>query len=270
MQVLFIGDVVGKVGRRAVAALVPRLRRERKISLCIANGENVAGGMGITPGTLAELYRSGVDVVTNGNHVWKNKEIIPVLGKDNHILRPANYPAGAPGFGSVVLTVEGTRVGVLNLEGRVFMQPLDCPFQAADREIAYLSKEAKVIIVDIHAETTSEKIALGRYLDGKVSAVIGTHTHVQTADARVLPGGTLHITDVGMAGAADSVIGMRTDVILERFTTRLPVRFQPAGGKFVFSAVCLRINAETGRGESIERILEWEEDSPGKEDESDA
>jgi metallophosphoesterase (TIGR00282 family) len=263
VKVLFIGDVTGKPGRRIVAARLSGLRRERGIDVVIANGENAAGGMGLTPDVAAELFAAGVDVLTGGNHIWKNREAYDLLDSDPRVLRPANYPAGAPGRGAAVLrTGGGVEIGVLNLEGRVFMQALDDPFRLAREQADLLRQSVPAVIVDFHAEATSEKVAMGWYLDGRVSAVIGTHTHVQTADERVLPQGTAYITDVGMTGPRDGVIGMDRDVILERFLTQLPARFQVASGAVQLNAVVVTI-APAGRAERIERVHMVEEAGAG-------
>ncbi|NOX97066.1 MAG: TIGR00282 family metallophosphoesterase [Nitrospirae bacterium] len=260
MKILFIGDIVGRGGREAVRELLPRIQREEGIDLSVANGENAAGGTGITPKIMNQLFFCGVDIITSGNHLWDKKEIIPTIDKERRLLRPANYPPGVPGLGSTVAeTASGLRIGIINLSGRVFMPALDCPFRTAEREIEKLRKKTQLILVDIHAEATSEKIAMGWFLDGKVSAVVGTHTHVQTADERIMPQGTAYITDVGMTGSAESVIGVKTDLILRRFLTQLPVRFEPAEEDIYLSAVVLDLNPSTGKANSIERVrMRWE------------
>jgi len=263
VKVLFIGDVTGKPGRRIVAARLGALRREHRIDVVIANGENAAGGMGLTADVAAELFAAGVDVLTGGNHVWKNRDAYELLDSDPRVLRPANYPAGAPGRGAAVLrTGGGLEIGVLNLEGRVFMQTLDDPFRQGREQAALLRASVPTVVVDFHAEATSEKVAMGWYLDGRVSAVVGTHTHVQTADERVLPQGTAYISDVGMTGPRDGVIGMDRDVILERFLTQLPVRFQVASGAVQLNAVVITV-APTGAAERIERVQVVEEAGAG-------
>ncbi|MGC2433085.1 MAG: TIGR00282 family metallophosphoesterase, partial [Desulfobaccales bacterium] len=229
MNILFIGDIVGNPGRRAVEELLPRLVDQYFIDLVVANGENASGGIGITPAVADQLFSYGIDVLTSGNHIWKHKEILPYLEETDRLLRPANYPPETPGRGyAVVETAAGEQVGVINLEGRVFMNTIDCPFRTVDRILGLLPKELKVILVDMHAEATSEKQALGWFLDGRVSAVVGTHTHVQTADGRVLPGGTGYLSDAGMTGPVDSVIGMKREIILERFWSQLPQPFKVA------------------------------------------
>ncbi len=257
MNIIFIGDVVGKPGRRILARMLPALRREVGADLAIANGENSAGGFGITPETLDDLLAAGVDVVTGGNHTWQAREIYTLLDSHPRILRPANYPPGTPGRGSGVFRSSGPTPGavaVLNLEGRVFMQPLESPFEVGRDEAERLRQEASVIVVDMHAEATSEKIALGWYLDGRVSAVIGTHTHVQTADERILPEGTAFISDAGMTGPRDSVIGMGRDEVLQRFLTLLPARFDVAAGPAQLNAVVVEVDDQTGRARRIQRV----------------
>ncbi len=254
MKMLFIGDIVGKPGRRAVRELLPWIVEERRIDLVIANCENAAAGFGVTSEVVEELYSYHIDVLTSGNHIWDKKEIVDFLGDYETLLRPANYPEGAPGRGSMVIATPcGFSVGVINLAGRVFMHPLDCPFRTADREIAKMKNRAGVIIVDMHAEATSEKIAMGWYLDGRVTAVLGTHTHVQTADERVLPGGTGYITDAGMTGPFDSVIGIRKDSIMQRFLLQIPNKFDVAKGDVRLQGVTLDIDPN-GRAAAIERV----------------
>ena len=255
MKILFIGDIVGKVGRNAVKASLPRLLETYKINMVLANGENIAGGFGLTESLVKELYAMGVHVITTGNHVWDKKDFIGYIAKDNRVLRPANFAPGVPGSGSIVYTLPGgDKVGILNLSGRVFMANMDCPFRTAETEIRELSKETRIIIVDLHAEATSEKIAFGYFVDGRVSAVIGTHTHVQTADETILPHGTAYITDVGMTGPAHSVIGIEVAQIVQRFLTGMPERFETAQGKGMLSAVVVEISADSGKAERIERI----------------
>jgi len=255
MNILFIGDIVGKPGRQAVSELLPRLISERGIDLVIANCENAAAGFGVTRDVVEELYHSGIDVLTSGNHIWDKREVMDFIKEYETLLRPANYPAKVPGLGAVAVpTAAGAYVGVLNLAGRIFMQPIDCPFVTAKSKIAELKAKTKVIIVDIHAEATSEKKALGWYLDGEVSAVLGTHTHVQTADDEILPQGTAYISDVGMTGPFDSVIGIKKDTIIERFLTQIPNKFDVAKGDIRLQGVLLDVDAQTGKANSIERI----------------
>ena len=251
MRILMIGDVIGKPGRRAVKQLLPSLRSEHGIDLVIANGENTAGGFGLTLDTANELLDSGVDLLTSGNHIWDQKEIIPYLDEGLPLVRPANYP-DAPGRGSLL----HNNVLVINLMGRVFMPALDCPFRTADwiLEGAAASERPPVVIVDFHAEATSEKQAMGWYLDGRVSAVLGTHTHVGTVDARVLPKGTAYISDVGMTGPQDSVIGSETGVVLKRFLTGMPQRLSVAIGPVLMNSVLVDIDQDTGKALAIERL----------------
>ena len=252
MRILMVGDVIGKPGRQAVQALVPRLRREHEIDLVIANGENTAGGFGITPETAQELMDGEVDVITCGNHVWKQKEIIPYINEEWPLIRPANYPPGTPGRGYIRLG----QTLVLNTMGRVFMNTLDCPFRTTDQILKEVDglNPPKVIIVDFHAEATSEKQAMAWYLDGRVSAVLGTHTHVATADARILPKGTAFVTDVGMTGPYNSVIGSDIRAVLEGFVTQMPRRFTVAQGPVILNSVMVDIDEEEGRATNIQRM----------------
>lgn len=255
VSILFIGDIVGRAGRQALSRALHPLVDRYGVDLVIANGENAAGGFGLTREKGEELFSLGVHVITGGNHIWDKRESYPYLDAETRVVRPANYPEGAPGRGwTVVRTPGGVPVAVLNLEGRVFMDTVDCPFRAADREIQRLAPHTRVIVVDFHAEATSEKSALGWYLDGRVSAVIGTHTHVQTADERVLPEGCAYISDAGMTGAFDSVIGMRKEEPIQRFLTQLPVRFETAKKNIRLNGVHLLVDETTGRALSIERI----------------
>ena len=262
MNILFIGDIVGKPGRRILATMLPDLRREFSADFVIANGENSAGGFGITRETLDEILACGVDVVTGGNHTWHAREVFALLDSDLRLLRPANYPVGTPGRGAGVFPPSkgrgGPPVGVLNLEGRIFMEPLESPFRVARDHVEQLRRETPVIVIDIHAEATSEKAALAWHLDGRVSAVVVTHTHVQTADERILPSGTAFITDVGMTGPRDSIIGMGREEVLQRFLTMLPARFDVAKGPAQLNAVALEIDDETGRARAIRRVLRAE------------
>lgn len=257
VTILFVGDIVGRPGRRVLARLLPDLRKEVGAHLVIANGENSAGGSGITRETLRDILAAGVDVVTGGNHTWQAKEAYALLDSEPRLLRPANYPHGTPGRGAGVFEAPGAaavRVAVLNLEGRVFMQPLRSPFEVGAEEVERLRRETPIIIVDMHAEATSEKAALAWYLDGRVSAVVGTHTHVQTADERILPQGTAFITDAGMTGPRDSIIGMEREGVLQRFLTLLPTRFEVASGPAQLNGVVVDVDAETGRALRIARV----------------
>jgi len=258
--VLFIGDIMGRPGRHALRVALPKLRAKYAPHFVVANGENSAGGIGITEEIGRDLFAL-VDVLTSGNHVWDKKEAVPYMEKEPRLLRPANYPAVNPGRGTYVAEgPDGRKLGVLSLQGRVFMEPLDCPFRTADAAVAALRKQTPCILVDVHAEATSEKQALGWHLDGKVSAVIGTHTHVPTADGHILPGGTAYLSDAGMAGARHSVIGMRREQALEKFLTGRPVRFEPAAGGIFLSAVYVEIDSETGRALSMAQEIFTEEE----------
>ena len=250
MLVLAVGDIVGKPGRKAVTEVLPDLRREYGLDLVIANAENIAGGLGVTPTTASELLNAGVDVLTSGNHIWAQKEIIPYLNSEMPILRPLNYPPGVPGRGYLVTD----RAVVVNLIGRTFMSNYDCPFRAMDRLLAELGDKPPVIIIDFHAEATSEKVAMGRYLDGRVSAILGTHTHVGTIDAQILPGGTAYVTDIGMTGPTDSIIGDDIDTILQRFLTIIPHRITVGKGTTVLNAILVRVDETNGKAMSIERV----------------
>lgn len=259
MRLLMIGDVVGKPGRRAVRQNLPELISQMTVDIVVANGENAAGGNGITREVAQELFASGVDVITMGNHTWNQKEIYTYIGREGRIIRPANYPPGAPGAGVGVFRAKnGTELGVINLLGRVFMQELDCPFRKADQMVSLLSERVGIILVDFHAEASSEKVAMGWYLDGRAAVVCGTHTHVQTADERVLPGGTAYITDVGMTGPRDSVIGVKKELIIDRFVTAMPRRFEVADGIYQFNAVLVEIDETSHRAVSIQRIQNYE------------
>ncbi len=250
MLVLTIGDVIGKPGRRTIQELLPGLRQQYGLDMVIANAENLAGGLGVTPDTARELLESGVDVLTSGNHIWAQKEIIPYLDGKLPILRPLNYPPGLPGRGYLV----NNQAMVVNLLGRTFMGNYDCPFRAMDKLLAETKPKPPVIIVDFHAEATSEKVALGRYLDGRVSAVLGTHTHVGTIDTQVLPQGTAYVTDIGMTGPIDSVIGDDTKSVIHHFLTMLPHRLSVGKGKTIFNALLIRVDEDSGKAISIERI----------------
>lgn len=255
MKVLVIGDIIGRPGRAIVEREVVRLREAHAIDLVVANCENAAGGAGITPAIADELFRMGIDVLTSGNHVWRKREAFELLKCDPRVIRPANYPSAAPGTGSTVVeTLSGQKIGVLNVMGRVFMEPLDCPFRAAERELARLKLVTPVIIVDMHAEATSEKVAMGWFLDGQVSCVFGTHTHIPTADARILPKGTAFITDVGMTGPYDSVIGRRVEQVLERFLTSLPHKSDVAEANVQLHGLLIEVHPTTGKTLSVERI----------------
>jgi metallophosphoesterase (TIGR00282 family) len=255
LNILFIADLVGRPGRWAVSQLLPDLKRTHQIDFTIANVENAAGGFGLTKEIAKKIHTYGVDCLTSGNHIWDRKDIYPYLEEDPRILRPANYPPGVPGRGAAVFEAQdGTRVGVLNLQGRIYIKEIDCPFRVADREIERLREETRVLIVDVHAEATSEKIALGWYLDGKVSAVLGSHTHVQTADETILPRGTAYITDAGMSGSHDSVIGFNKEDALARFLLQIPRRFALGESDIRFCGVLLKIDPQTGKATDIQRV----------------
>jgi len=263
LRLLFVGDVVGKPGRKGLARMLPQLKEREDIDLAVVNGENSAGGLGITPATAQEIFKAGADFITTGNHIWKHKEIYDYLNAEPRIVRPANFPEGAPGRGHGIIEARsgqtpGMRVGILNLQGRVFMECIECPFRTALTELEALSAEGvDTVIVDFHAEATSEKLAMGYFLAGRVAAVLGTHTHVQTADERVLPGGCAYITDCGMTGpVGDSVIGMTRKPILERFLTGLPQPFDVAAGGVELQGVVVEIDGLLGRATKISRVRE--------------
>jgi 2',3'-cyclic-nucleotide 2'-phosphodiesterase len=258
LRILFIADAFAAAGRRIIEERLPNLRRDREIDFVIANAENVADGVGITSRIAKRLFAAGVDVITLGNHAYRQREVYPYLDQEDRILRPANYPEAAPGHGTcVVAAADGTRIAVINLIGNLFLDAAITPFAVAERLVDDARKEASVVVVDFHAEATSEKVAMGRLLEGQATAVLGTHTHIQTNDAHVLPGGTAYITDAGMTGPHDSVIGVRTDLVLRRFTTQLPIRFEPAEGDVRIEGVIFECDAD-GRATSIEafRLLD--------------
>jgi len=255
VKLLFIGDIIGKPGREALSRELHRIVDRHRVDLVIANGENAAGGFGLTAETAQELFKCGVQMITSGNHIWDKKDSLEYIKREERIVRPANYPEGTPGRGAtLVSTPGGVKVGILNLEGRVFMNNLDCPFRCADREIAKLKEETPIIFVDFHAEATSEKVSLGWYLDGRVSAVVGTHTHVQTADERILTAGTAYMTDAGMTGSFDSVIGVRKEDAIEKFITQRPAKFEVAKKDIRINGVVIEVDEKSGLALSIERI----------------
>lgn len=260
VRVMMIGDIVGRPGRLIVKEKIKQYKKKYNLDFIIANGENSAGGVGITKSIAEELFNNAVDFITMGNHTWDKKEIFEFIDHEPFLIRPANYPPGTPGKGSSIVRIgNGIKIGIINLSGRTFLPPLDCPFRTGEEIVKQIARETSVIIIDFHAEATSEKIALGWYMDGKVSAVLGTHTHVQTADEKILPNGTGYITDVGMTGPRDSVLGVRTDLVLDKFITQLPVRFEIAGGMAQINAVILDIDETTGKSKRIERIQEFME-----------
>lgn len=263
MKILFIGDVVGKSGRRALRRFLPELQDQTEADLTVVNAENAAGGFGVTAGVLEEfLEQSEIDVLTSGNHIWDKREALDLIQDEPRLLRPHNYPVGTPGSGWIVATASnGVQVGVLNIMGTVFMHPtLDCPFSSAHQALEKRPSDVKVVLVDFHAEATSEKVAMGWYLDGRVSAVVGTHTHVPTADERVLPQGTAHISDVGMTGCYNSVIGMETAGVLKRFVERVPERFEVASGSASVCGVIIDVDETSGKSRSIARVRVNEKD----------
>ena len=260
MKILFIGDIVGQPGRLAVRTLLPKLREQHQLDFVIANGENSAGGNGITVRTAEEMFNAGVDVITSGDHLWDQKEVMELLANEKRFIRPLNYPAGTPGRGSGVFEVRNrtseVRIGVLNAQGRTFMPALENPFLMVVPEVERLWLETKIIFVDFHAEATSEKIAFGRMLDGKVSAVIGTHTHVQTADEQIFPGGTAYLSDAGFTGPHEGVLGREIEPVIKRFVTNMPQRFEVATGRIMLHGVVVEINEETGKAREIWRVSE--------------
>lgn len=256
MRVLFIGDIVGRPGRRAIELLLPALRRKWGPALVVANGENAAGGIGLTRSVADELFALGIDVLTSGNHIWDKKDAAELVEGCERILRPANYPPGTPGRGAGVFpTAAGVPVGVVNLQGRVFMAETDCPFRVGAALVAELRARTPIVLVDLHAEATSEKVAMAWHLAGAATAVLGTHTHVQTADERIVEGFTAAISDAGMTGPYDSVIGMRRDLSLARFLTQVPQRFEPAGGRLMLNAVVIDADEKTGAATAIHRVM---------------
>ncbi len=257
MKLLFIGDIVGQPGRRAVTQLLPKLREQHGLHFVIANGENSAGGNGITPATANEIFAAGVDVITSGDHLWDQKEVMELLQNEKRFVRPFNYPAGTAGQGSVVITKEGLPpIAVLNLQGRTFMPPLENPFTMAMDKVSRLRQQARIVFVDFHAEATSEKIALARMLDGQVSAVVGTHTHVQTADEQIFPGGTAYLSDAGFTGPHDSVLGREIEPVIKRFLTGMPQRFEVAKNRVMLHGCVIEIEDASGRALKIQRVSE--------------
>jgi len=251
INVLFIGDVVGAAGRKALKSLMSHLKSKYSPHFIIVNGENAAGGKGITPAIVSEFLELGVDVITMGNHTWDNKDIFSIIDTEERLLRPANFPEGTPGRGACVIRKGGKELAVVNIQGRTFLPALDCPFRTADALIQQWKPRVKCIFVDFHAEATSEKIAMGWHLDGKVSAVVGTHTHVQTHDERILPQGTAYVTDVGMTGSRDGILGMEREAVLRKFLTQLPSRFVADNGKWQLNAVHVTIDESTGHATGI-------------------
>jgi len=256
MRILLLGDIISKSGRQALAAGLSGIKARYAVDLCVGNVENAAGIFGITPKVIDEVAACGVDIMTSGNHVWDKREGLALLDSREDLLRPANYPPGVPGRGFAVKETRGTPYAVINLQGRTFMTPIDCPFRCADAILGEIPPGVKIVLVDFHAEATSEKQALAAYLDGRVSAFVGTHTHVQTADERVLPGGTAFITDLGMVGPIDSVIGVRKEQVIERFMRALPVRFEVADGAACIGGLLVDVDDATGRAREVVRVRE--------------
>jgi hypothetical protein len=264
VKLLFIGDIVGQPGRRAVTELVPKLRQQHALDFVIANGENAAGGSGITPKTAEEIFSAGVDVITTGDHLWDQKEVMELLASEKRFLRPLNYPPGTPGQGSAIYEVRSPKskvqspisIAVLNAQGRTFMPPLENPFLLAAEEVKRLRQQTKIIFVDFHAEATSEKIAFARMLDGQVSAVVGTHTHVQTADEQIFPGGTAYLTDAGFTGPHESVLGREIEPVLKRFLTGMPQRFEVAKNRVLLHGCVIEIDDASGKAVKIQRVSE--------------
>ena len=257
LTILFLGDIVGEPGRSAVIAQLPVLKERHGVDFIVVNGENAAGGRGITPKITIDLLRAGVSVITTGDHIWDQKDVIPFIDTEPRLLRPINYPPGAPGSGSIVLETAKGKVGVINVQARTFMQPiLENPFDALDSAVTRMREDTPVILVDAHGETTSEKIAFGRFLDGRVSAVIGTHTHVQTADEQIFPGGTAFLCDAGMCGPSESILGRAIDPIVNRFISNLPAPFPVAKGSVRLCGVVISVDETTGRAIHIQRVNE--------------
>jgi metallophosphoesterase (TIGR00282 family) len=262
VKLLFIGDIVGHPGRNAVKILLPKLRERHALDFVVANGENSAGGSGITPRTAEEIFSAGVDVITTGDHLWDQKEVMELLAGEKRFLRPLNYPPGTPGRGSAVFEVRSAKRGarssiaVMNLQGRTFMPPLEHPFLLAAAEVKRLREQTKIIFVDIHAEATSEKIAFARFLDGQVSAVVGTHTHVQTADEQIFPGGTAYLTDAGYTGPHESVLGREIEPVIRRFLTNMPQRFEVAKDRVLLHGAVIEIDDASGKAVKIQRVSE--------------
>ena len=259
MRILMVGDVFGRAGRRAFAEHTAKIRSEKNIDLVVVNGENAAHGKGLTLPTFNALLSGGADIVTTGNHIWDKKDVLAFIDREPFLIRPANYPANTPGKGFCVYPYKAKNVGVINLQGRVFMPPLDCPFTRAEEVLKELRRECDIILVDFHAEATSEKMAMAYFLDGKVNAVVGTHTHVQTADERILPRGTAFITDLGIVGPINSIIGVNPDSVVEQFLTCRLAKFEPAEGECIYCGLIIDIDDRTNRTLSVERVQITEE-----------
>jgi hypothetical protein len=255
MILMMIGDIVGRPGRNILREKLPLLRKEYEVDFVIANGENAAGGNGITQKIAQELFISGIDFLTMGNHIWDNKDVFNFIEEEARMVRPANYPSGTPGRGYQVIKIEsGISIGIINISGRTFMNALDCPFRTADAIIDKIKNSTSIVIVDFHAEATSEKIAMGWYLDGRATLVAGTHTHVQTADERILPNGTAYITDLGMTGPMNSILGIEKETVIKKFISQLPVRFEVAKGPSQINGIIVEIDEQTGKAQKIQRM----------------
>jgi metallophosphoesterase (TIGR00282 family) len=255
MNILILGDIVGKIGRRGVGLLLPQIKKEYGIDFTIANIENAAAGFGITESVLKELMDYGIDAFTSGNHIWDKKEGISVLENYERVLRPANYPSGVPGRGYITVSYYSKKIGIINIQGRIFMEPIENPFTVVHNIVEEMKKDTKIIVVDIHAEATSEKIAMGYFLDGRVTAVVGTHTHVQTADEKILPGGTGYISDLGMCGAYDSILGVDKEAVLKKFLLQIPQKFDvPEKGLFKVEGVIIEVEEVSGKTKNIIRL----------------
>ena len=255
MKILIVGDIVGRTGRYFFMGQTPELKLTKKIDMVVVNGENAAHGKGLTPNVFSELIKGGADVVTSGNHIWDNPKVMEIIDEEPFLLRPANYPEGTPGRGFCIFPVGQKKIGVINMAGRTFMTPVDDPFRLADKILAQIEKDCDMILVDFHAEATSEKLALAHYLDGRVTAVVGTHTHVQTADEKILPGGTAYITDLGMVGADNSILGVKVEPVVKKFLTGRPSKFEVAEGAAIFCAVLITVDDKKNRVKKIERIF---------------
>jgi metallophosphoesterase (TIGR00282 family) len=260
LKLLFVGDIVGAVGRKALKEMLPKLKAKHSPNFIVVNGENAAAGRGITAAIVKEFFDLGVHGITMGNHTWDQKDIFDFIDQESRLIRPANYPKGTPGAGHMVLKSKDEELAVINLMGRTFLPPLDCPFQKADSLLEEWRKKYKYIFVDFHAEATSEKLAMGWHLDGRVSAVVGTHTHVQTNDEQIMPQGTAYLTDVGMVGPREGILGMERTSVIQKFRTQLPTRFVVDEGKWHFHAVLIQFDAQTGLGKSIQKIRMNQED----------
>lgn len=256
MRVLMVGDVVGRTGRYFFMEQTSELRQQKKIDMVIVNGENAAHGKGLTPGIFAELISGGADVITTGNHIWDNPTVLQIIDTEPFLLRPANYPEDTPGKGFCIYPVGKKKVGVINMSGRTFMQPImDCPFRLGDKILKFMEKDCDIILVDFHAEATSEKLAFANYFDGRVTAVVGTHTHIQTADEKILPNGTAYITDLGMVGAENSILGMKVEPVIKKFMTGRPSKFEVAEGAAIYCALLIDIDNKTNKTVSVKRIF---------------